>query len=145
PPRPSSTPFRSLIAANTSDTSDGPRPERVWWSKQGDPTSWPTPGTSTARAAQSDFQDLVGDGGWCQGLVTGLQGADFVVFQERALWRAIYVGGDVIWQFDPVEGARGTPAPGSIVQSGGLCWFLGEEGFYEFNGVSARPIGADLV
>jgi hypothetical protein len=51
----------------------------------------------------------------------------------------------VIFQFDQVEGARGTPAPGSIAQAGGLCWFLGEEGFYECNGVAARPIGSNQV
>jgi hypothetical protein len=134
-----------LIAANTVDGTDGAVPERVWWSAQFDPTSWPTPGTSAALAAQSDFNDLVGDGGWIMGMVTGLQGADFLVVQERALWRAIYIGGAVIFQFDQVEGARGTPAPGSIAQAGGLCWFLGEEGFYECNGVSARPIGNNQV
>lgn len=134
-----------LIGANSVDDVDGARPYRVWWSAQGDPTDWPTPGTSDAVEAQSDFQDLVSDGGWIVGLVAGLQGADFVVVQERALWRAAYVGGDVIFQFDQIEGARGSPAPGSIAQAGGLFWFLGEEGFYECNGVSARPIGANLV
>jgi hypothetical protein len=134
-----------VIAANTVDGTDGAVPERVWWSEQFVPTSWPTPGTSQALAAQSDYQDLVGDGGWIMGLVTGLQGADFAVVQERALWRAVYVGGAVIFQFDQIEGARGTPAPGSIAQSGGLFWFLGEEGFYECNGVAARPIGNDQV
>lgn len=134
-----------VIAANTVDGTDGAVPERVWWSAQFIPDSWPTPGTSAALAAQSDYQDLVGDGGWIMGLVTGLQGADFCVVQERALWRAVYVGGAVIFQFDQIEGARGTPAPGSIAQAGGLFWFLGEEGFYECNGVSARPIGNDQV
>lgn len=134
-----------VVCLNTVDTTDGAVPERVRWSEQFVPDSFPTPGTSAALAAQSDYQDLTGDGGWIMGGVTGLQGADFVVVQERALWRAVYVGGQVIFQFDQIEGARGTPAPGSIAQAGGLFWFLGEEGFYECNGVAARPIGNNQV
>lgn len=134
-----------LMVANTSDPTDGNRPERVWWSANGDPTNWPAPGTSAAAAAESDFQDLVGDGGWVQGIVGGLGNADVAIVQERALWRGLYVGPPLIFQFDKVEGARGTPAPNSIVQLGGVFAYLGEDGFYLFDGTQSVPIGANKI
>lgn len=120
-------------------------PQRVRWSGINDSTSWPTVGSSTAATVQSDQQDLVGDGGWVQGIVGGLGQADGVVFQERAIWRVTYVGPPLIFTFDLVEGGRGTPAPGSIVQLGGVVAYLGEDGFYLFDGATSKPIGASRI
>jgi hypothetical protein len=134
-----------LMAANTFDTLDGNRPQRVWWSAIDDPTNWPAIGSSAAAAVQSDRQDLVGEGGWIQGILGGLGVADGVVLQERAVWRMTYVGPPAVFQFDAVEGARGTPAPGSIVQVGALAYYLGEDGFYAFDGTTSLAIGANKV
>jgi hypothetical protein len=119
-------------------------PQRVHWSAQGDPTSWPTPGTSAANQALSDFQDLLeGDGGWIQGIVSGLEGADVVVFMERQIVRGAFVGLDAIFQFKTVEGVRGTPAPGSLNKFGSVVAYLGEDGYYLYNGASSVPFGAN--
>ena len=67
------------------------------------------------------------------------------MIQERALWRATYVGPPLVFTFDLVEGARGTPAPGSIVQLGGVVAYLGEDGFYLFDGQASRPIGGEKI
>jgi hypothetical protein len=134
-----------LVAGNTFDPGDGARPERVWWSAIDDPTLWPAPGGAEAAAAQSDFQDLVGDGGWVQGIVGNLGTADGAVFQERGIVRMSYVGAPAIFAFATAEGARGTPAPGSIAQLGSLVYYLGEDGFYVFDGSASRPIGADRI
>jgi|ETNvirnome_2_130_1030620.scaffolds.fasta_scaffold00094_4 hypothetical protein len=136
---------RFLVTANTSDGTDGNVPDRVWWSAIDDVTDWPTPGGASAVAAQSGRLNLRGGGGWIMGMAAGLAGADLAIWQERALWRAIYLGGDLVWQFDHVEGARGTPAPGSIVQLGGVIWYLGEDGFYQFDGMTSTPIGASKI
>lgn len=120
-------------------------PQRVRWSAIDDPTNWPAIGTAAAAQVQSDQQDLVGEDGWIQGLVGGLGSADGVVIQERALWRATYVGPPLVFTFDLVEGARGTPAPGSIVQLGGVVAYLGEDGFYLFDGQTSRPIGGEKI
>lgn len=119
--------------------------QRVRWSAIDDPTNWPAVGTAAAAQVQSDQQDLAGDGGWIQGLVGGLGSADGVVLQERAIWRVTYVGPPLIFGFDLVEGARGTPAPGSIVQLGGIVAYLGEDGFYLFDGMNSTPIGAEKI
>lgn len=134
-----------LFLANTDDPIDGPVPWRVWWSAYGDPTSWPTPGTSAAAAAQSDFNDLVGEGGWIQGIVGNLGTADGAVFMEHAVWRINYSGPPTVFTFSPAEGVRGTPAPGSICQLGALAYYLGEDGFYVFDGTTSSPIGANKV
>jgi hypothetical protein len=134
-----------LVAGNTVDGAFGPQPQRVWWSAIDDPTNWPTPGTSGAAAVQSDYQDLVGDAGWVQGIVGNLGTADGAVFQERAIVRMSYVGPPAIFSFATAEGARGTPAPGSIAQLGAVVYYLGEDGFYAFDGSSSRPIGANKI
>lgn len=120
-------------------------PERIQWCAIRDHTSWPTPGTDAARVVQADRQDLFGEGGWVQGLAGGLSGANGAILQERALWRMIYTGPPTIFSIDQVEGGRGTPAPSSIAQIGGTIFYLGEDGFYRFDGQSSLPIGAERV
>jgi hypothetical protein len=134
-----------LVAGNTFDGLDGAQPQRVWWSAIDDPTGWPAPGSAAAAAAQSDFQDLVGAGGWVQGIVGNLGTADGAVFQERGIVRMSYVGPPAIFAFATAEGARGTPAPGSIAQLGTIVYYLGEDGFYAFDGSASRPIGANKI
>lgn len=134
-----------LIAANTDDPIGGIAPWRVWWSALGDPTSWPTPGSAAAAAVQSDYNDTVGEGGAITGIVGNLGTADAAVFFERAVWRMIYVGPPAVFNFVPAEGVRGTHAPGSIVQLGSICFYLGEDGFYLFDGTQSIPIGANKV
>lgn len=127
----------NVVTANTYDSADGEVPHRVRWSGIGDNTAW-TPSVTT----QADFQDLDGDGGWCQQIVGGDIGT---VFQERAIWRMTYVGSPIIYQFDEVEKERGTPAPGSVTKIGGAIPYLGTDGFYIFDGQQSIPIGADRI
>lgn len=134
-----------LMVANTNDGVDGPVPQRVWWSAIDDPTNWPTPGTVTAAQLLSDYNDLAGEGGWNQGIVGGLSGADVIVLQEKRVWRGMFVGPPVIFSFDVIEGARGTPAPGSVVSVGPICFYLGDNGFYACDGISSRAIGQGKV
>lgn len=135
-----------LFFGNTTDGTFGPQPQRVWWSAIDDPTNFPTPGTSAAAAAQSDFQDLFGtESGWVQGIVGNLGAADGAIFQERAVVRVQYIGPPAIFDFHTAEGVRGTPAPGSIVQIGALVYYLGEDGFYVFDGSTSTPIGFNKV
>lgn len=134
-----------LMVGNTYDTTSGDAPQRVWWAANNDPTNWPTPGTATAAEFQSDYLDLVGDAGWVQGIVGNLGNADGAVFQEHAVWRVMYDGPPTTFGFYPAEGVRGTPAPWSIVQMGNYVYYLGEDGFYRFDGSQSDPIGANRV
>lgn len=134
-----------LVAANTNDPANGAQPQRVWWSALNDPTNWPTPGTAAAAQVQSDYNDLLGSGGWIQGIVGNLGTADGAVFMERAVWRMVYAGPPAVFYFFAAEGVRGTPSPGSIVQIGPLVYYLGRDGFYVFDGTTSRPIGVNKV
>lgn len=134
-----------LMTANTFDGTDGAQPQRAWWSGLNDPTNWPTPGTNAAAEFQSSFNDLYGDGGWNMGVVGNLGNADGAIFQERAVWRVIYSGPPATFAFLPAEGVRGTEAPNSIVHFGPYAYYLGQDGFYRFDGATSEPIGANRV
>lgn len=115
-------------------------PQRVQWSGLDNAQTWTVDATTMA-----DFQDLLGPGGWNQGIVVGLAGADAVIIQEHAVWRMLYVGLPLVFQFDPVESARGAIAAGSIVQSAGFAFYYSDDGFYQFDGVTSKPIGNSKV
>lgn len=129
-----------LMVGNTVDTSDGAVPNRVWWSAINDPTSWPTPGGASAQAVQSDFNDMPA-GGWVQGLIGAVGGASGAVFMDTSIFRIQYQGPPDVFGFYEVERARGTPAPGSIINVGSFAFYLGEDGFYVFDGARSTPIG----
>lgn len=129
-----------LFTGNTWDSVDGYVPYRVRWSALGDHTDF-----AYSKATQADFQDLSGDGGWVQGIVGGLIGADGCIFMDRAIIRVTYVSGNTIFQFDNVEGGIGTQASNSIVKAQGVAFFLGQDGFYMFDGINLIPIGKDKV
>lgn len=134
-----------FMAANTNDPVNGPASQRVWWAADNDPTDWPTPGTLAAATLQSSYNDLVGPGGWNMGVVGNLGNADGAIFQQHAVWRVMYAGPPNTFDFLPAEGIRGTPAPGSIVQLGAIAYYLGEDGFYAFDGANSVPIGNNKV
>jgi hypothetical protein len=129
----------------TNDGTFGIQPQRVWWSGINNSASWLTPGTSAALAVQSDYQDIVGDHGWLQGIVPNLGFADAALFFERAVYRMQYVGAPYFFTFAPAEKFHGTPAPSSLVQIGGVVYYLGPNGFRAFDGATSIPIGAEKV
>ena len=142
-----------LFVGGTTDATDGPVPYRVWWSGLNQPDYWPAPGSVEGLAAQSDYQDLLQTD---LGEVTGLQpgfapGSDVVIFCERGIYTASYVGPPLIFNFRVAQGASGTIAPLSIVQdhardnSGAIrpvVYYLADSGFCAFDGSSSFPIGA---
>jgi hypothetical protein len=133
-----------LVAADTWDSSDGYKQNRVWWADHDDPTNWPTPGTAAAAAAQSDFQDIQFGGG-INGIVGGCGGRDGVIFLQSAIVTMDYVGGGVVFAFSDAERNRGTTTPGSIINVGIFAGYIGEEGFNLFDGARSIPIGLNKV
>jgi hypothetical protein len=123
-----------------NESGDGEQSQRVWWTGINDPTTI-TPSAIT----QSDYQDLVGDGGEITGIVTGLAGADAIIVQRNALTKMNYTGDQLIFRFDKVEGAKGCAYPGSISQYAGMFFYLSEDGWYKSDGISSEPIGATKI
>lgn len=134
-----------LMVANTTDDLSGNQIQRVWWSGLNDPTNWPTPGSVVAAEFQSSFNDIFGNFGPITGIVGALGTADAAIFFERAIWRAVYAGPPAVFDFFPCETIKGTSAPNSIVKRGLLVDYLGEDGFYTFDGTNSKPIGANKV
>ena len=134
-----------VMFGNTYDGAGSNQPQQVWWSAINNASSYPTIGSITAAQVQSDQQVIPGNQGWMTGLVGNLGTADVAIFFERSIWRGTYVGSPNIFAFSAAEGARGTNAPGSIVQVGAQVYYLGEDGFYAFDGSNSSPIGANKV
>jgi hypothetical protein len=132
---------RFLFLGDIADATT--TPYRVQWSSIDDPLDFPTPGTSTARARQSSEQYL--DASY--GAVTGIANGQFygLVFQQRAITRFTYIGGDIVFQIDTFERSRGLWAPRSLIQVGNVAYFLAVDGFYVTDGQSVTPIGDGRV
>lgn len=133
------------IAASTFDGSGGANPARVWWSAVNDPTNWPTPGTAGAQQVMSDYNDIPGVQGQITGLAPSLAGCDCAVFFERGVQRMIFSGPPAVFDFYAASSVKGMPAPNSLVPLGSYVYYLGEDGFYVFDGNTAVPIGANKV
>lgn len=132
-----------VMLGNTFDLVNGEGRTAIHWSALNDPFNWPTPGTDVARAVQSDRQVLAGDGGEVQRVVSGAEvGA---IFQERAIWRADYRGGDVVFELSRVEPNRGLLVPQIAVPFGRQVFYLAEDGFYLFDYTQSIPIGDNVV
>lgn len=134
---------RFIMFGDTEDSLNGAMPYRVQWSGIDDPRNWPTPATQAARSVQSGEQILNS----AYGAVTAIANGQTygLVFQQRAITRFTYVGGDVVFQIQDYERTRGCWAPQSMIQIGDLCYFLAVDGFYVTNGQTVTPLGNEKV
>lgn len=130
-----------LIVGNTWDATDAFKPNRLWWPAIDDITSWPTPGTTAAANVQSDYQDLA-EGGSITGITGGQSG---VVVCERSIYTVNYIGSPLVFDIQRVEKERGSIHAGSIISDGRYTYYLGNDGFYRFDGIQSQPIGANKV
>lgn len=118
-----------VVAANTSDATDGSVPNRVRWSAFDDETDWTVSATTL-----SDFRDLQRGGG-----VAAVVGGEFgVVVLDRSTWRMTFVGAPTVFQFDEVIPDLGALVPRSVVRLADTVYFLSELGFIALQGGS-RP------
>lgn len=114
-------------------------PYRTQWSAIGDPTSWPTPLTDAAIAAQSSYEDL--DQEFGQILFIGGGPQMGVILQRNGITRATYQGGDTVFAFLPIERKRGVIARGAAVQVGAVTHYIADDGFWATDGSQSIPTG----
>lgn len=124
-----------VILGNVSDSATNVY--RVRWSAINNPLDF-----SASAATLSDFQDLPSEGGEVQKV---LGGETTVVLQERAVWRMQFVGSPLIFQFDRVHAAIGALVPQAAIRYQNFVYFLAQDGFYSFDGVTLKPIGLGRV
>lgn len=134
---------RFVVVGDTEDGTNGAVPSRIQWPAIDDPTDWPIMNTADARSKQSGEQFL--DASY--GAVTAIAGGQFygLVFQQRAITRMTYVGGDIVFQFETIDKNRGCWAPQSMMQVGNKVYFLASDGWYVTDGQTVIPIGDGKV
>ena len=114
----------------TADVNDGTQ-FQLKWSADNDSSKF----TADCGGGAQEFPE----GG---PVVGGTGGETGIVFQESALSRMVFVGGDLRFTFDKLEGASGCIAAGSIVFHKGLTYYLAEDGFQIFDGAQSRNISS---
>jgi hypothetical protein len=115
----------------------------VRWHDIGDVTTWSTPNTDAARAAQAGQETLSSE----YGKVTAITGNDFFgfVFQQTAITKFTYVGGDVVFRIVPFETSRGCIDYNRIARVDDTIFFQSEIGYHALNGDDVLDIGLGVV
>lgn len=127
-----------LVLGNLEERDGTAQPQRIRWSGYGNiQLPW-----DSDPATQADFNDMPADGGE----VMGITGREFgTVFQEKIISRMTYVGLPKVFDIETVEQARGALCSGGIVNNGAVVYYIANDGFFIWDGVSSRPIGTDRV
>ena len=127
-----------LMLGYTNSVTDGVQSNQVRWSAIGDSRDF-VPNNTT----QSDAQ-LLPDGGQVQRIVDGVEYG--LIFQEKTIRRATYVGAPAVFDLDPIDRQRGTHVPKSVIGLGRHVFFYTEEGFFRNDGGSESvPIGDQKI
>jgi len=116
--------------------STGNEFDKVQWSDINNEASWVSGPTS-----QSDYQ-IIADGGNVQAVTGGEFG---IIFLEKTLVRASYVGSPLFFQFDTISSGLGCLEGNSVAQYGALSFFLSDDGFYSTDGQTVNGIGTEKV
>ena len=114
----------------------GTNPDKVQWSDINDETDWVSGSTS-----QSDYQ-IIADGGNVQAITGGEFG---VIFLEKSVVRASYVGSPLFFQFDTISNGLGCLEGHSVAQYGNISFFLSDDGWYSTDGQTVTNIGLEKV
>lgn len=132
-----------LWLADLADPFDGVLRNAVAWGPLGSPNDWPRHGTDEATQVQSGQQILEGEGGAVQAVKAGAEVV--AVFQESAIWRADYVGNEIVWQFNRVVPDSGLLIKDAAVQFERGIFYIAPDGFRIFNFTSSQNIGKGRV
>ncbi len=127
-----------VMALNTSDGTYGDQGDRWWCSGIFNHATW-TPSLST----QANTGRLVQGGG---DLLAGLAlGKQAVAYKAKAMFLGTYVGGEAVWQWEPVPGEQGVIGPDAVCDANGVHVFVGEDNLWLYDGVRPQPFGQSDV
>jgi len=118
-----------LVTGNITNATN-----RIQWSGINDITVW--------EGKQSDSQDLPGSGGQVVAITSGEIG---YVFRQNQIIRMDYVGGATVFRLSVISPNRGAMYGRTVCQDNRQVFFYADDGFYQINGDSVLPIGAEKV
>ena len=118
-----------LVTGNISGSTN-----RIQWSGINDITAW--------SGKQSDLQDLPGSGGQVTAITSGEVG---YVFRQNQIIRMDYVGGSTVFRLSVISPNRGAIYGRTVCQDNRRVFFYADDGFYEIQGDTILPIGAEKV
>ena len=125
---------RDFVFAGNIGT--GTNADKVQWSDINDETDWTSGSTS-----QSDYQ-IIADGGNVQAITGGEFG---MVFLEKSIVRASYVGSPLFFQFDTISNGLGCLEGNSVVRYSNTSFFLSDDGWYSTDGQTVVGIGTEKI
>ena len=67
------------------------------------------------------------------------------IFQETAIHRAAYVGGDVVWTFDTIDEDRGCVRQGRMIKVDDFIFFQSKFGYHVISNNQITNIGSGIV
>ena len=118
-----------LVTGNITNTAN-----RIQWSGINDIASW--------SGKQSDLQDLPGSGGRIVHITSGEVG---YIFRQNQIIRMDYVGGTVVFRLSVISPNRGAIYGRTVCQDNRRVFFYADDGFYEIQGDTILPIGAEKI
>ena len=118
-----------LVTGNISGSTN-----RIQWSGINDITAW--------SGKQSDLQDLPGSGGQVTAITSGEVG---YVFRQNQIIRMDYVGGSTVFRLSVISPNRGAIYGRTVCQDNRRVFFYADDGFYEIQGDTILPIGAEKI
>ena len=122
-----------VFAGNISGGTDA---VKVQWSDINNETVWASGSTS-----QADYQ-IIPEGGNIQAITGGEFG---LIFLEKAVVRASYVGSPLFFQFDNILRGLGCLEGNSVAQYGATSFFLSDDGWYSTDGQTVTGIGSEKI
>lgn len=118
-------------------TEDGSRFAQRWrWSAFRDIEKWNNTGTY----GQAGFEDVT-DGQDTLQCFRRLGGDYGVLYKDKSVHLAQYVGPPTVWARRVVSTTVGLLAPGAVADIGTIHVFVGNDNIYAFNGSTMKPIG----
>jgi hypothetical protein len=123
-----------VMLGDTSLTVGWPYPDGWWCSALLDYTDW-TPDLAT-QCARGRLTQTPG------GIVRMVAYQnDIIAFKNTSILRGTYVGqANGVWQWTVLSTEVGLAGHNSVVETGGMLYFLGNDGFYRFNGGAIERI-----
>jgi len=120
--------------------------QTIRWCAINDPTDWPVLGSDDALAKFAGEQAFPGDYGELTRIIGQTSGAAVLLIFEHAIIKGSLIYGELVFDFDVIEGSIGTISPDSVVLgNSGYAYYYSPQGFKRTQDGSSESIGVGRV